>query len=121
MKSIEFDIPIYADIISMAKHGIDLKESVIDQINQGDPVWGETICEKIDELYGEEAVDKANECDLNKYIIVKEDTLYIDGNETYEAGDPSLACMGICCEFDLIQFANDYGLKELEQDGRDEI
>lgn len=63
---------------------------------------------------------KGRECDLNNYIIVKEDTLYIDGDETYEAGDIFLACMGISCEFDLIQFANDYGLKELEQDERNE-
>lgn len=121
MKNIEFDMSIYADIISMAKHRIDLKESVIDQINQGDPVWGEVICGEIEELYGEEAVDKVDECDLNKYIIIKEDTLCIDGNEIYEVGDSSLACMGICCEFDLIQFVNDYGLTELEQDERDEI
>ena len=93
---------------------LDVVDEVISSIEQGDPIWDD-ICEKVEELFGEEAAEPLDEVDLKEYISYT-GGWEIDYDEMAAGGDPALLVYRVSCEFDVGKFAEKYGLEPIGEE-----
>lgn len=114
MENIYFELPIYVDVVEVVKNGLNIKNSVIDQLNQGDPAM-DTILEGLEEKFGwNDCYDTAN---FEPYITADKDSIHVDGDETYCLDTPGSVALDVSCQFDTERFSKDFGLEEnLERD-----
>lgn len=119
----DYSCPIYMDVLSLfneekGKSDEDVIMAVIDQINQGDPVW-ESIMDDVKEKYPEEMEDQVedvmNAIDLSKYLKINRNGIDLNYDETAAIGDPKTIAFEIPFAFDFDAFMKDHPELSKEQ------
>lgn len=110
MEKIKLNIPIYASVVSMAKHGLDVNDAIIDQLNQGDPVMSE-IVEKLKKVYGEN--DLIDTEDFSPFIEGDSESITIDADECYNIGDTDCVALDVDFTFDIEAFGKKHNLEPI--------
>ena len=121
MENIKFYIPIYADVVDLAKNGLDVKSAVIDQMQQGDPSVDDIAVDLYDKFGdSDEVVEAIEGDDFYNFVVPNPDSLIVDRDETFALGfhngDCNTVAFGINCEFDVEKWANTYGFEEIEKE-----
>lgn len=119
----DYSCPIYMDVLALfneekGKSNEDVIMAVIDQINQGDPVW-ESIMDDVKEKYPEELEDQVgdvmNALDLSKYLKIDRNGIDLDYDETAAVDDPKVVAFDVPFAFDLDKFMRDHPELSKEQ------
>lgn len=120
MNNISFYIPVYADVVDLAKRGLDLKSAVLDQMYQGDPSVDD-ISIKLYERFGDsdEVLSAVESEEFYNYVVPNPDSLVVDRDETFNLGFHNDVCdtvaFGVNCTFDVEKWAAHFQLEELEE------
>jgi hypothetical protein len=105
----EFDIPIYADALSLLLKDdrYDISEAIKYQLAQGDPALEDVGTY----LPTDTLVEVFNALDLDElmqYISFNQNAIAVDYDETYAVGDPGVVAFNVPCTLDLDKFISDY-------------